>query len=373
MKIDFKEGFRYFKNKFGSIGKFLIIVFFVLLIISFLCLFGYRWSISPISKDVTPIKTSINIGSSSSKIATILKTNGIIKSEIAFKIYVKLNNVSDLKAGNYYLNKSMNIEEIVSKLKTGVFLNQESINITFLEGKTMRWTAKKIAETTNNSEKDVFNLLKNKTYINNLIKSYWFLSSDVKDDAIYYPLEGYLFPETYNFKNKDVKVEEIFKTMLDQTQKVLKPYRNNILSSKYSVHQIFTMASIVEMEGVNNSDRKNIAGVFYNRLKANMPLGSDVTTYYAFKIELSERDLYANELNTYNAYNTRGPNMNGKLPIGPISSISESSLKAAIHPSTTSFLYFVADKHGKVYFTKTFEEHSSKVLELKKSGNWLTY
>ena len=104
-----------------------------------------------------------------------------------------------------------------------------------------------------------------------------------------------------------------------------------------------------------------------------MPIGSDVTTYYAIKVDVGEKDLKKSELNTYNPYNTRGPNMEGKIPIGPISSVSESSLEAAIEPNETSYLYFVADKNGKVYFTRTNAEHEEKINQLKNDGLWYEF
>ena len=104
-----------------------------------------------------------------------------------------------------------------------------------------------------------------------------------------------------------------------------------------------------------------------------MKLDSDVTTYYAFKVEMNERDITSKELNTYNAYNTRGPNMNGKIPVGPVSNPSKESIEAAIYANSHSYEYFVADKNRKVYFTKTIKEHDKKVSELKKAGLWIEW
>lgn len=101
-----------------------------------------------------------------------------------------------------------------------------------------------------------------------------------------------------------------------------------------------------------------------------MSLGVDVTTYYAVKTNMGDRELYQKEIDSYNPYNTRGPNMEGKLPIGPISSVSKTSIEAAIEPKKTDYLFFAADKNGKVYFTKTNSEHLQIVNELQSSGNW---
>ena len=104
-----------------------------------------------------------------------------------------------------------------------------------------------------------------------------------------------------------------------------------------------------------------------------MSLGSDVTTYYAIKVDMSERDLYQSELNKYNPYNTRGPRMEGKLPVGPISTVSIQSIEAALDPEETDYLYFVADKNGKIYFGKTVEEHNKNIQTLQNQGLWYTY
>ena len=292
---------------------------------------------------------------------------------MGFKIYTKLNKVSNFQAGTYYLKQNMSLKEISEMLKSGIMYDQNEIKITYLEGKNMRWLAKKISEVTNNTEDEVFEVLSREDYIDSLIEKYWFITDDIKDKDIYYPLEGYLFPDTYALKNKDVKVEEIFEKMLDKMGKVLEEYKDEIEKSKYSVHQLLTIASIVETESVNKEDRKGVAGVIYNRLNRNMAIQSDVTTYYAFKIDMGERDLYQREIDTYNKYNTRGPNMEGKLPVGPISSVSKLSIEAAIEPKDTDYLFFVADKNGKVYFSKTNTEHNQIISELKSKGLWYEY
>lgn len=104
-----------------------------------------------------------------------------------------------------------------------------------------------------------------------------------------------------------------------------------------------------------------------------MALQSDVTTYYAFKVNMGDRDLTQSELNTANPYNTRGPNMEGKIPVGPISNVSESAIEATLNPSDTDAIFFVADKNGKIYFSNTNEEHEQIINELKSQGLWYTY
>ena len=101
-----------------------------------------------------------------------------------------------------------------------------------------------------------------------------------------------------------------------------------------------------------------------------MSLGSDVTTYYAFQEEMN-KDLTAKQFNTSNPYNTRASNMGGKLPVGPICNPSIVSIEASFNPTDNDYLYFVADKHGEIFYTKTEKEHINKVNEIKKKGDWI--
>ncbi len=314
----------------------------------------------------------IESGMSTEKILKALKEKGLINNVIASKIYIKLNNIKGLQAGKYTLNTGMSLKEILKEISVGN-VDDEQIKITFLEGKNMRWIAKEIATKTNNTEDDVYKLLEDEEYIQSLIDQYWFLTDEINNENIYYPLEGYLYPETYNFKNEDVSVKEIFSELLNQTDKILTKYKEKINQMEASVHQILTIASIVELEGRDSESREGIASVIYNRLEKQMSLGSDVTTYYAVKVDMAERNLYATEINTYNPYNTRGPNMAGKLPIGPIASVSEESIKATLNSTNSEYLYFVSDMNGKIYFTKTYKEHQEKIAELQKKGLWYEY
>ena len=135
-------------------------------------------------------------------------------------------------------------------------------------------------------------------------------------------------------------------------------------------HYYMTMASIVQLEGTNTENRKQIVGVFKNRMASGYNLGSDVTTYYALQADMKE-DLSAAQFATINPYNTRGANMIGKMPIGPICNPSTSSIEASVNPDQNDYLFFVADKHGNIFFTKTNAEHDKKVAEIKAKGDWI--
>lgn len=347
----------------------------IVFLITFISIIGfYIYQTTPVDKNSNAfIEVVIPTGASTKEISKILKEKELIKNSDFFVFYLKLNKKNSLKATTYKLKKSMSLDEIISILEKGNSYNPDEVKITFKEGINMRKMAKVIESNTNNSYESVLSKLEDKTYIKTLIEKYWFLSDKVLNKNIYYPLEGFLFPDTYIFKNKDVTVEEIFNIMLDKMNEVLTPYKKDINKTNKDIFDIITMASLVEQEGVKIEQRKDIASTFYNRLSKNMNLGSDVTTYYAIKVDMNERDLYAKEINTYNPYNTRGPHMEGKLPIGPICIVSKSSIEASIYPNDTDYLYFVADKYKNVFFTKTYTEHTQKVQEIKDKGDWIEW
>ena len=365
LSIDTKKKKRRLKKPFRiMLGLILFIAIAIILMIIY-----YNYLLSAVSTNNKIVKYKVEKGSSVYKIGADLENKGIIRSLFAYKVYVKLNNVNSYKAGTYTLDKSYSTRKIVSILK-GESYKQNGIKITFKEGITINELANVISKNTNITKTEVLNKMTDEAYIDSLISNYWFLTSDIKNKDIYYPLEGYLYPQTYMF-DEDSSLQDIIKTLLDGTNTVFMKYKDDFEKSKYSINEIVALASVIEQEGIYENDRKGISSVFYNRLNANMPMGSDVTTYYAFKIELGKRNLTTKELNTYNPYNTRGPNMKGKLPVGAISNFSKESLDAALNPLKTDYYYFVADKSGKTHFTKTYEEHQKIIKELKEAGNWI--
>lgn len=357
-----------------SVLKIIFILLLLIIIIGGISIFAwYELSLKPVEAgNSQSIIIDIVPGQGTEGIASALKENNLIKDDLVFKIYCKLNEVNNMQAGTYELNKNMSVEEIVKKFQAGDVVIKE-IKVTFQEGKNMRDIAKIISENTNNSYEDVMKVFEDKEYAKGLIEEYWFLTDEILDNNIYYPLEGYLYPDTYTFESVDVSIDDIIKIMLDQTDKVLSEYQIEIKSKGYTVHQFLSLASVVENEGISTEDRKGIAKVFLNRIERGMALQSDVTTYYAFKVNMGDRDLTQSELNTANPYNTRGPNMEGKIPVGPISNVSESAIEATLNPSDTDAIFFVADKNGKIYFSNTNEEHEQIINELKSQGLWYTY
>lgn len=341
-----------------------IIITILILILIAILVYGYN--LSSVSKTSNKIEFKISNGDTVDNIIDNLKEKDLIRSTLFTKIHIKLNKLSNLQAGTYTLDNSKNTMEILEVLSKGKVSTNEDIKITFPEGKNIRGITKIIVANTNNKEQDVYNLLKDEKYIDSVIKNYWFIGDEIKNKDIYYPLEGYLSMNTYLFKNKDVTVKEIFKKMLDQTDKLLTKYKTDVEKSEFSIHELLTFASIVQSEGIDLKSMGTIAGVFYNRLEKNIEFDSCVTACYGTKedncIPKNVATLDKNPYNTYPSY------MAGKLPIGPVSSFGEDALKAVIYPEKTNYLFFISDTTNKLYFSKTNAEHEARKRELINKG-----
>lgn len=360
------------KVKLNRNGKILVGVLLTLITILVCCLIVHLLTGPVNKKDSKNYLVVMENGDTYSSIANFLKEQGLIRSSFGYKVYIKLHPPKEtLKAGNHYLRKSMSLSQIIKELGTSPE-NTNTMTITFKEGLNIRQIASIIEKNTTYTSDEVIAFINNPTYLDKLIKKYWFLTDEIKNPDIYYALEGYLYPNTYEF-DKGVSLEDMIEVMLDEMEKQLEPYKKEFSKTNYTLHQVLTVASMSEIEAISESDREQVARVFYNRLDANMSLGSDVTTYYAAKVNVGERDLYVSELNDVNPYNTRSASMAGKLPVGPICNPSISAIKTAIAPAPSDYLYFVADKNRKVYFTKTDSEHAAIIEKLRNEGLWYEF
>lgn len=354
------------KRKFKPL--FFILIFIVLLVIIVGLLIGsWFYLSSPVDRgNKDTIELEVKSGATSTDIANELKNKDLIRSVTLFKIYLKINNVSSLKASNYEFSKSMSLEEIIKVLEDGVVNNDNAVKVTFPDGERITKYATIISNNFDYSYDEVINYFKSREIATQFISKYWFLTDEILNDSIYYPLEGYLAPETYYF-DKDSSIDVIVNRMLSQMDTNLKDYKSKIQDNP---HYYLTMASILQLEGTNTENRKMIAGVFINRLNNGYSLGSDVTTYYALQADM-KNDLTKDQFAVINPYNTRGGNMIGKMPIGPICNPGESAIEASTMPTENDYYFFVADKHGNIYYTKTNAEHVKKVQEIKDAGDWI--
>ena len=343
-------------KKYCNIYKF-VIIFLVVLII--LTCGSYKIGTSSVSKDSFEVKITIPKESTYLSISNLLKENNLIRSESFYKIYIKIFKPDNLKAGIYTLNRNMNVKEIVDTLEGNV--KSEEITITIPEGKHVEEVAEIISSKINMSKEDILLYWQNEEVLNSLIDKYWFLTDVIKKEGIRYSLEGYFFPDTYSIL-KESKIEDITYKMLDKMDEVLSKYKEEISNSKFNVHEILTLASIVEHEAILDSDRPMIAGVFINRLDKSMKLQSCATVGYAineWKLSYNYKDLQTDS--PYNTYFYEG------LPIGPGNMPGELSIEAVLRPTKHDYYYFLAnvnDKDSKkTYYSKTYSEHRQKCVK----------
>lgn len=312
----------------------------------------YIYLLTPIGKNET-VEFTVHKGESKTEIISNLKEANLIKSKYATIIYLVITNQKNMQAGTYEFKRNMSASEIVTALNNGDIkgIKKEEVSVLLVEGVTLKKYLKQISDVTNLDYEESLKKVNDTTFLKSLIKDYWFLTEEILDPDIYYALEGYLFPETYNFY-KNTSLEEVIRKMLNETSKRLEPLKEEIESSKYSVHELLTIASIAEKEANSNEDREMVSQVIYKRLNIGMSLGMDVTSYYGVGKDMKEDTLTTLDLLDKNPYNTRVTTFIG-LPVGPICNPSLSSIKAALNPSDTDYLYFVADiLTGKVYFAK---------------------
>lgn len=347
-------------NEARTIRKIVMIIsLVVVLIVAGIALTGYLYiqsslkPVSPGSKEMK--KVEIPIGSSASSIGQILEKQGIIKSELIFKYYVKLNNETGFQAGTYDLSPSMTIDQIITNLKKGKVLKQAKLKFTIPEGLQLDEIAKIIAKHTDYDQAEILKKLDDPQYIKSLMEKYPNLLTDkLLEKDIKHPLEGYLFPATYSFYEEKPTLDQLVNKMLVKTNSIIAKYEDQMNKKKLTIHETLTMASLIEEEATEKADRHKISSIFYNRIKVGMPLQTDPTVLYSLG-KHKERVTYKDTevVSPYNTYQVKG------LPPSPISNAGETSIEAAINPEKTDYLYFLAAKKtGKVYYSKSLEEHN---------------
>ena len=320
--------------------------------------YGYYYvsnSLKPVdTKQTQAVEVEIPAGSSDKQIAKILEDNKLIRNAKIFNFYIKFKNVAGFKAGFYQLSPSMDIDQILGQLADGG--KDKSANVAKVvvrEGETLTGIAEEVEKSTKYSKEDFMNKVQDQDFIDQLVQKFPRLFKDAqKAQNVRYFLEGYLFPATYE-ADENKTLQMIIEEMVAKTDSVLSKYYAKISQGDYNVHEILTMASLLEKEGYKVEDRQKIASVFYNRIKKNMMLQTDISVLYALgehKEVVTLKDLEVNS--PYNLYRNRG------MGPGPFNSPSEEAILAAIDPAQTDYEYFVADIQTKeVYFAKTYEEH----------------
>lgn len=362
-------------RKQTSLGKKIIIWIIGILVLLAITIgfMGYRYfkqALKPLdSKDDTVSQIHVPMGASNKQIGSILERKGIVKSGVVFDYYVKSSNLTGFRAGYYQLKPSMSLKTISKKLQAGGSdqpIQSSSGKLLVREGANIDQIAKEISHTTDFSAASFKKLVNDKTYLAKLEKMYpELLTSAMEAKNVRYRLEGYLYPATYEVK-KDTSLQQLVTQMVAQTNLILKPDYAKIKKAKMSVQEMMTLASLIEREGVDQTDRRKMAGALENRIDIDMPLQSDVAVLYA--IHRNNKELTVKDLKVDSPYNLYvhpgyGP--------GPFDSPSKSAIDAVLNPLDRSkkYLYFVANtKTKKVYYAKTFDQHQANIAKYAKDN-----
>lgn len=285
-------------------------------------------------------------GTPTTRIAALLKEAGVIRSELVFDAMHAIQG-GTLKAGEYRFDHPAKMEEVYSRLRRG---DVYTVSLTIPEGANLFDIAQRV-EASGFGAKDKF-LAAARANVS--------LISDLDPKAS--SLEGYLFPDTYRFARSV--------SPLQIQQAMVRRFREEaaLLGMQGDYHRVVTLASLVERETPIAAERPLVASVFVNRMAKGMPLMTDPSVIYAALLDGRYRGtIYASDLQADSAYNTY---KHAGLPPGPICSPGADSLKAAMHPAQTNYLYFVAagaDPSGKSRFSSTLEEHAHDVTAYRKS------
>ncbi|MDR7073603.1 endolytic transglycosylase MltG [Fictibacillus barbaricus] len=310
------------------------------------------------------VTVKIPIGASTGAIGKELEEKGVINSGLFFKYYIRAKGESNIQAGIYELSPSMNLNKIINALKEGKLFKKPELVIIIPEGFNVPQTAKEISVSTGYKEADILKVMSDKAYLKELQNKYSFLPDEINKQGLYYPLEGFLFPATYEFDKKKPPVKEIIDKMVEQANHVISKHEKEINKSGFSLFQVITLSSLIEEESQREQDRKKISGVFHNRLAQNMKLDSDPTVKYArkdFEVKVLYTDLQYDS--PYNTYRYKG------IPIGPITSPGEKSIAAALNPAKMTELFFYARPNGEVIYSKTLQEHNAVYQKYKNEWN----
>lgn len=351
------DGRRRKKQKGGCLGA--VVWVFVVLVVSIGLAVTAIFAVSDIFGIGKSGTSDVNIeqGSSTEVIAESLKESGAIRFPILFRLYSKIKHTdSSYQYGLYSINNEGGYDGIIDQLqKEGA--KAETVEVRIPEMSTLKKIGEILEENGICTVSDFNSLVKSGSFDFDFI-------GDIPVEKVVFRFEGYLAPDTFQFYASDdskAGAELAIRRMLGRTDEIwTQEYRQKAAEMGYSLHEIMTMASIIELEagGASAEDKSKVAAVFYNRLKWNDAklLGSSPTIGYA--------ELYNNS--NYDTYKTEG------LPPGPLCAPSVNSIKAALYPTENfDYYYFVTDASGTFHYNRTLSEHTNTINRLQSSGNWL--
>ncbi|MFP4416621.1 MAG: endolytic transglycosylase MltG [Chitinispirillaceae bacterium] len=307
---------------------------------------GY-YLLGPMGAEGKALEMIIEPGMSVGRVASLLKSKRVVRSAPALVIWSKLRGYDkQMQAGRHAFTENEGVLSAAPKL--GYAESIDSV-ITIPEGRTIGQTARIVSPVFSFDTTEFIQLCHDTVFIRSL---------EITSST----LEGYLFPDTYRFDPKS-SAKDVIRRMVMHARRAFESLPQTEMNQKYSLHEILTIASIVEKEAVLAKERPHIAGVFHNRLRLGMPLGADPTVRYF--LQKFDGPLLVSELKNPSPYNTR---IHTGLPPGPICSPGLASIKATMSPLDTKDLFFVArwDGSGAHDFSRTNAEHVRKKLEIRR-------
>lgn len=331
----------------------IVMGFFLLLAISATSF--YIWQLQPVSNgnNYKKVQLTIKDGESPSQIGINLKKNSLIKSDIAFNIFVKVNRKgNELKAGVFTISSSQSTPDIVKKITSG---KPDELVITFYPGATLNNISKLSSSKRTDARYELEQAGFSDSQIDEAFSSSYsgtvFKSKPSSQD-----LEGLLYGDTYAF-DAGTNIKGIIQKALDEYDSIVSKYNLVAGFSKQglSLYQGITLASIVQKEASGYDDQRQVAQVFLKRYKSDMTLGSDVTYQY-----VSDKLGVARSYTIDSPYNTR---LYKGLPPGPISVPGLTALRAVADPADGDYLYFLAGDDGKMYYAETSDEHQNNISQ----------
>lgn len=335
----------------------------ILIVAGILAISGYNYvsaGLKPLDKnDKKLVQVEVPSGSSNRQIGDILEEGEVIRDGMVFNFYTKFKNLTNFQAGYYQFSPNMTLDQISKELQQGGSAEplDDASKLTVPEGYDVDKIASLVAKKTDFKKEDFIKVMKDDKFFDQLKAQYPDLLTDAGNAKdVRYRLEGYLFPATYNV-HKNRSLEDLVTQMVDTTNQILTPYYSQIKEKGLNVQEVMTLASLVEKEGVTQSDRKKIAQVFFNRIEAQMPLQSDISILYALGEHKEVVTIKDTEVDSpYNLYTNTG------FGPGPFDNPNQEAILAVLDPTENDYIYFVADiSTGKVYYAKTYEEHMELV------------
>ena len=320
---------------------------FIFLLSGLYLIFGGREKAANIPDDAK-IYITVKPGMSASEVGDMLLARGVIDSKLRFWWMARVKGYAkDFRAGTYLMSSGMDEEAALKKIVSGEVV---LIKFTIPEGFTVRDIANRLAEEGIVDKKEFLKKAKKFTPFPYMKKG-----GDIR-----YAAEGYLFPDTYEI-HENPTVDNILEVMSsDFDQRLTEEMRARAKEMNLSIHDLVTLASLVEKEARYDADRPIIAQVFLKRLKIGMPLQTDASLQYL--MDAPKEDVSISDTKIDSPYNTY---QNAGLPPGPIANPGMAAIEAVLHPADTDYLYFVADRDGHNHYASTYDEHMALVNEYR--------